>query len=272
MKTGIYYDISNEDYHNGEGVSKSQLDFIEECPGLYQWVKNAPIDNNKTTSLDMGSAFHCLLLEPDEFEKRFLVPKSINRQTKAGREEYAEMLNHALALNQILITNEEKQKLLLMRDSAMAHPLAKWIIEEPGYAEASVYWNDSDTDILCRCRPDKFIEKFNWVGDIKTSADIDRFYAHSYDYRYHVQDSFYSDGIQHLSGNIPTFVFLVVSTTINCGRYPVKTFVLDEIAKDIGRKNYKTNLITLKKCLEENSFPALQTLSLPDWAKELKND
>lgn len=129
MKSDIYYHISNEDYHNGEGVSKSQLDFIEECSGLYQWVKNAPIDNNKTTSLNICSAFHCLLLEPDEFEKRFLIPKSTNRQTKAGRKEYAEILNHALALNQILITNEVKQKLLLMRDSAMAYSLAKWIMK-----------------------------------------------------------------------------------------------------------------------------------------------
>lgn len=65
---------------------------------------------------------------------------------------------------------------------------------------------------------------------------------------------------------------MVVSTTLNCGRYPVKTFVLDETDKDIGRKNYKTNLITLKKCLDENSFPALQKLLLPSWVMELRND
>lgn len=272
MKQGIYYNISNEDYHNGEGVSKSQLDFIAECPALYQWVKNAPVDKSKTTSLDIGSAFHCLLLEPDEFKKRFIVPKPINLRTNAGKAEYQELIHEAEINNQTIITNEDYTKLLLMRDSAMAHPLAKWIIEAQGHAESSIYWNDSDTDILCRCRPDKFIEEFNWVGDIKTSADIDRFYAHSYEYRYHVQDSFYSDGIQSLVGEKPAFVFVVVSTTINCGRYPVKTFDLDKVAKHIGHQTYKSNLLTLKQCLDDNDYPALQTLSLPYWAKELNND
>ncbi|OCG39758.1 PD-(D/E)XK nuclease-like domain-containing protein [Gilliamella sp. Bif1-4] len=272
MKQGIYYDISNEDYHNGAGISKSQLDFIEESPALYQWVKNAPVDKSKMSSLDMGTAFHCLLLEPEEFKKRFIIPKPINLRTNAGKAEYQELLKEAKESNQAIITNEDYRKLLLMRDSAMAHPLAKWIIEERGYTESSIYWNDIDTDILCRCRPDKFIEKFNWVADIKTSADIDRFYAHSYDYRYHVQDSFYSDGVQSITGEKPTFVFLVVSTTINCGRYPVKTFILDEAAKNIGRQAYKANLFRFKQCTEDNNFPALQTLSLPYWAKELKNE
>lgn len=272
MESGIYLDISNEDYHNGEGVSKSQLDFINECPALYKWVKSAPVDNSKTGSLDMGSAFHCLMLEPDEFNKRFLVPKPINRMTKAGKEEYAEMLKLADELGQTLITNEEHAKLMLMRDSTMAHPLARWIIEADGRAEASIYWTDEDTGIKCRCRPDKYIEKFNWIGDIKTSADINRFSYHAYDYRYHVQDSFYSDGVKSLVGELPPFVFVVTSTTINCGRYPVKTFNLDEIAKNIGRHTYKSDLLTLKQCIDDNEFPALQTLSLPYFAKELKND
>lgn len=272
MKPGIYYDISNEDYHGGKGVSKSQLDYLAECPALYKWVKNAPVDDDKTGALDIGTAFHCLLLEPDEFSKRFLVPKPINRMTKAGKEEYAEMIKRADDLGQVLITAEENKKLLLMRDSALAHPIAKWLIECDGKTESSIYWRDSDTDILCRCRPDKFIEEFNWIGDVKTSADITRFRAHSYDYRYHVQDPFYSDGVKTITGSNPVFVFLVVSTVINCGRYPVQTIVLDDIAKDAGRNEYKRNLQTLLECERTTEFPGLQTISLPYWAKELKND
>lgn len=37
MKPGIYYDLSNEAYHAGPGVCKSQLDDIALNPAVYLW-------------------------------------------------------------------------------------------------------------------------------------------------------------------------------------------------------------------------------------------
>lgn len=68
MKQGIYHDISNQEYHAGPGVSKSQLDDIGINPAIYQWRKDAPVDEQKLSALNMGTALHCALLEPDEFK------------------------------------------------------------------------------------------------------------------------------------------------------------------------------------------------------------
>ncbi|EBA5054340.1 RecE family exodeoxyribonuclease, partial [Salmonella enterica subsp. enterica serovar Cerro] len=194
IQPGIYYDIPNEAYHAGPGVSKSQLDDIADTPAIYLWRKNAPVDTEKTKSLDTGTAFHCRVLEPEEFSKRFIIAPEFNRRTSAGKEEEKTFLEECARTGRTVLTAEEGRKIELMYQSVMALPLGQWLVESGGYAESSVYWEDPETGILCRCRPDKIIPEFHWIMDVKTTADIQRFRTAYYDYRYHVQDAFYSDG------------------------------------------------------------------------------
>ncbi|EJJ4070612.1 exodeoxyribonuclease VIII [Salmonella enterica] len=271
IQPGIYYDIPNEAYHAGPGVSKSQLDDIADTPAIYLWRKNAPVDTEKTKSLDTGTAFHCRVLEPEEFSKRFIIAPEFNRRTSAGKEEEKTFLEECARTGRTVLTAEEGRKIELMYQSVMALPLGQWLVESAGYAESSVYWEDPETGILCRCRPDKIIPEFHWIMDVKTTADIQRFRTAYYDYRYHVQDAFYSDGYRAQFGEIPTFVFLVASTTTECGRYPVESFMMGEDAKLAGQREYRRNLQTLAECLNNDEWPAIKTLSLPRWAKENAN-
>ncbi|EPU1773225.1 exodeoxyribonuclease VIII [Escherichia coli] len=272
IEPGIYYGISNENYHAGPGVSKSQLDDIADTPALYLWRKNAPVDTTKTKTLDLGTAFHCRVLEPEEFSNRFIVAPEFNRRTNAGKEEEKAFLMECANTGKTVITAEEGRKIELMYQSVMALPLGQWLVESAGHAESSIYWEDPETGILCRCRPDKIIPEFHWIMDVKTTADIQRFKTAYYDYRYHVQDAFYSDGYEAQFGVLPTFVFLVASTTVECGRYPIEIFMMGEEAKLAGQQEYHRNLRTLADCLNTDEWPAIKTLSLPRWAKEYAND
>ncbi|EEQ2948601.1 exodeoxyribonuclease VIII [Escherichia coli] len=272
IEPGIYYGISNENYHAGPGVSKSQLDDIADTPALYLWRKNAPVDTTKTKTLDLGTAFHCRVLEPEEFSNRFIVAPEFNRRTNAGKEEEKAFLRECASTGKTVITAEEGRKIELMYQRVMALPLGQWLVESAGHAESSIYWEDPETGILCRCRPDKIIPEFHWIMDVKTTADIQRFKTAYYDYRYHVQDAFYSDGYEAQFGVLPTFVFLVASTTVECGRYPVEIFMMGEEAKLAGQQEYHRNLRTLADCLNTDEWPAIKTLSLPRWAKEYAND
>ncbi|MBD1555246.1 PD-(D/E)XK nuclease-like domain-containing protein, partial [Pseudomonas typographi] len=164
---------------------------------------------------------------------------------------------------------ETGRKLKLIRESVMAHPHARWLMEAQGDVEASIYWNDPTEGVLCRCRPDKAIPNMGWLVDVKTTADIGKFERSLYEYRYHVQDSFYTDGYAAHFGEEPqAFVFLVVSTSIECGKYPVRLFVLDFEGKAIGRTTYKRDLASYAECIRSNEWPAIETISLPYWAKE----
>lgn len=265
---GYYRELSNEAYHRGPGISKSQLDLLSRSPALLQWSKEAPEDEEKLKTLNLGDAVHAALLEPHRFVAEYAVgPANAPRNTKAGKEAW-EAFEAELG-ERTALTAEEGRKIELIRGSVMAHPHARWLIEAEGDAEASIYWNEASTGHLCRCRPDKAITRLGWLVDVKTTADIARFDRSVHEYRYHVQDAFYSDGYAAHFGEPPAgFVFLVVSTTIDCGRYPVRLFTLDEEAKAAGRTTYLRDMATYAECLATGEWSGLETLSLPYWAKE----
>lgn len=269
MQPGYYRDLSNEAYHGGEGVSKTQLDLIAKAPALFQWSKAAPEDPDKSKALDFGDATHAFLLEPHRFTAQYAVgPANAPRNTKAGKEAWEEF-EAALTGGQVVLTADQGKQLQLIRESVMAHPHARWLIETAGDVEASIYWNDEREGVLCRCRPDKAIPALGWLLDLKTTADMARFIRYFHEYRYHVQDSYYSDGYAAHFGEQPAaFVFLVVSTSIDCGKYPVRLFTMDAEAKAAGRAEYQHNLSTYADCLRNNEWPAIETLSLPYWAKD----
>ncbi len=120
IQPSIYYDIPNEAYHAGPGVSKSQLDDIADTPAIYLWRKNAPVDTEKTKTLDTGTAFHCRILEPEEFSKRFIIAPEFNRRTSAGKEEEKTFLEECARTGRTVLTAEEGRKIELMYQSVMA--------------------------------------------------------------------------------------------------------------------------------------------------------
>ena len=102
-------------------MSKSQLDMVAKNPALLQWINAAPVDTEKLKALDMGTALHCKLLEPEEFSKRFILAPEFNRRTTAGKEAEAAFLKDCEHTGKTVMDAEQGRKLQLMRDSVMAH-------------------------------------------------------------------------------------------------------------------------------------------------------
>lgn len=75
MEPGIYDNLTNAEYHGGAGISKSGLDLIAKSPAHYYHAVNAANDNERvpTSAQAFGTAFHSMLLEPEEFQKLYTV-------------------------------------------------------------------------------------------------------------------------------------------------------------------------------------------------------
>lgn len=267
MKPGIYYDISNEEYHSGEGVSKSQLDLIAKCPALVKWNAMAPEDEEKKDALIMGTALHCLLLEPQFFDERFAVMPKMNRTTKQGKVDYAKFMNERDQDGRIILLEEEERKLRLMQESTFAHPAAKILLDMDGHCEASIYWVDDETGLLCKIRPDKIINDKPIVVDVKKTGDMSRFSNSIDEYRYHVQAAMYMDGYRQHFGVTPTFIFIVVSEAISAGKYPVRVFILDEHDLSVGYEIYRNNLLTFSDCVNSDRWDGIEMIKRPEWAR-----
>ncbi|EAC1131270.1 exonuclease VIII [Salmonella enterica subsp. enterica] len=268
IQPGIYYDIPNEAYHAGPGVSKSQLDDIAVCPAFYQWRKSAPVDTEKTKALDMGTALHCRLLEPDEFKKRFIIAPEFNRRTTAGKEEEKAFLESCENSGKTVMTSEEGRKLELMYGSVMAHPGCRALLEAEGKTESSIYWKDTETGELCRIRPDKFLTNSPLILDVKKVADMSRFARHVEEFRYHVQAAMYCEGWKAYSGETPRFAFLAVSESIDCGKYPVHLYILEDEHHDIGYSLFRRDLNTYHECKSSNKWGwGFEVIERPYWAR-----
>lgn len=232
-------DMSNEDYHKSAGVSKSTLDMIARDVYAPQWAKKCPEDNEKLKTFDFGDAMHAICLEPERLELEFVKAPEFNLRTNQGKADKAAF--YAENEDKKILTADEHKKLHLMYESVMSHPQARALIEADGIAEGSYFWQDEQTGLECKCRPDKHITNQNLLVDIKTAPSLKKFCFSVDDYRYYVQDPWYCDGVKRFDGDA-RMEFLVIQKDIECGRYPVMVVKLPPEAIEFGRAVYRDDL------------------------------
>lgn len=264
---GIYYDLSNHDYHRDQSISKSGLDWIDKNPSQLIWSKNAPRDVEKEKPLDFGTAVHTLLLEPEKFNEQFVIAPELNLRTNVDKAKWAQFQEENT--DRTIMTFEENRKLQIMRKSVFAHPVARMIFEADGYNEASIFWQDKETEEMCRIRPDRAIN-FNGrpiIVDVKKVEGLDRFEKHVEEFRYYVQDAMYTDGYEQHFGVRPEFWFLCVSSSVSAGKYEVEVVELPDHWKEAGYKKYRENLQTYSYCRRNDDWLHIRELERPRWAK-----
>lgn len=284
------YDISNEEYHASNGISRSGLMSFNRTPFHYYSEYLDPNRLTREKSSDaaiMGNAFHTMILEPHEFDNRFAIKLDLLKLPKTpllrevGREEYDKAkLNHELfknkqdeMVNQFLISSEGKNvltqedlnKLNKMKSNVSNHPKASSLIQGAKY-EKSLYWTDPHTGLLCKCRPDIWQDCF--IGDIKTAANAGyrEFQRAFYSYGYHIQCAMIHEAFKNLFNILITdFVFIVVE---NSAPHAVAIYPLDKLSLQQSVEIFKNKLLEMKECFDKNVWPSYKTqiITLPNYA------
>ena len=248
---------SNADYHADPAVSASHLHAVAKSPYHY-WSryldpKRTPVE--PTAAMRLGSLVHCAVLEPEELQARYGVCGP--RNTKAGKEQAERMAADGIEA----VTQFDMVLALSMAVSVRVHPAAAALLAH-GKAEQSFWWDDRQTGLRCKCRPDWY--SGSTIVDLKTTTDASPagFARSVAAYRYHVQAQHY------LSGTFAErFVFVAVEKIYP---YAVGVYELDAAAMEHGEALRRRNLATIADCKAINEWPGygagIQPLSLPSWA------
>ena len=251
--------LSNEEYHSRPEISKSRLDRIHKS--IAHETQAAPQEEN--SAMRLGSALHHFVLENDAFSVNYATVNVKSRAAKMYKETVLENPNKTVILEL------ELTQIQYMADAITAHPFASTMLSGGGKAEYSYFWTDPQTGIRCKIRLD-YIQD-GWINDLKSTQDASptEFAKSAFNYRYHVQDAFYSDGFEATTGNKPNgFRFVCVEKT---APYNVAVYELDANAKQLGREAYRADLDKWARHIENpvewQGYPAeVQILSLPPWA------
>ena len=213
MKQGIVIE-SNKEYHGyREAISKSGLANMSLCPQYFKWCEENP--KEPTDDLIIGSAFHKIVLEPDDFENEFIVSPTFDRRTKEGKAAYNDFVEKVEDKALRVINQEQYEMICGMRDSILSNPYASALIK--GNVEQSFYFTDDLTGEQVKARPDVWrkVQDRVAITDLKSckSALPKDVAKDVVNYHYNLQDAMYRTAVNKVLGtpleNID-FVFIFV--------------------------------------------------------------
>ncbi len=270
----IIYDMPNAEYHAHDSISKSGLDKLAISPAHYKYYKEN--GTKETAALVFGRAIHTMVLEPEKSADEVIVMPDewlTKKECGISQEDQKEAFRHKHQHKAILNVDQMDTANGMLK-AIEAHAAARYILRKnKGKAEVSVFWQDEETSVDCRARFDWLLDN-DLICDLKSTgcAKPEIFDRSAFEYRYHVQAAFYMEGFRRAFGHEPAgFVFIAAEKE---APYPVCVFQATDDFIELGRREYRRDLLTYAECLRTGEYPAypdvqLMPLNLPKYAQKI---
>ena len=261
--------ISNKEYRQMEGISSTELKKLMKSPAHYKHWKDNPQED--TPALLFGRAAHKYILETYDFYNEFAVAPNCDRRTKDGKETWNKFV--AESDGKDVITQEQFEQIDEMRNVMLATPFVSKLIN--GEHEVSYFWNDEDTGLKCKVRPDSINHNLKVVVDYKTcdNAETQRFMKQAIDLGYDLQAYMYQQGVKENLGEEYLFVFIAQEKK---PPYAVNILQADNTFMASGKMIFNEMLNVYKQCLETGNWygylgfdSQINSLGVPKWIEQL---
>lgn len=263
MRSGIYTDISNNDYHADKDSYSSSLIKKMNVPALAKHYMSTPQEHKECFRI--GSAIHKFILEPKQFFDEFLLGIDTPRRSKDNKREWSDWFSdHGADGQEIvdapavtwngkfekqtgkhMVKPEEIEEIKLMSNAIANSPSSLALISD-GAAESSIYWKDDETGLNLRVRPDYLGKK---ICDLKSiaSADDRSIERAIKGMGYGISAAMYQDGVFQVTESYLDFVFLFIEKS---PPFLIREISLGEIEQEYYSSIYRGGVSALSKCLK----------------------
>ena len=258
--------MDSKKYHEMEGTSSTILKKIAQKSVLHA-IKE---ERSESAALDLGSALHCAVLEPEKYNVDFLIMPKIDGRTKEGKALKADY--EEKAKGKTLLNEEQDAQVKAMVQAIHAHEIANGMLTG-GEAEYSYFAKDPITGLLLKTRPD--YKNAGALIDLKTCQDASRegFIKACINFGYALQAAFYLDVYNLATGeSLTEFFFVAVESS---SPYAVACYKMGETEINVGREQYKKALKQLAefkkdetKILDFGYEKKIHEIQFPLWALE----
>lgn len=254
-------------YHDIPALNASGINAFYKSP-LHYWKQstfNPERERNEPTpAMVMGSLAHCLILEPESFDKEFILAPEINRRTNEGKAQW--LAFQGKAQGKLIVTPEQYNQAIDMRDAMFANKAVAKLLGN-GCSEQPVTWHRNGEGILCKAKLDYL--RSGLLVDYKTTKDasLKGFSRSLANYGYYRQMAWYMEAAEVAYGERPRGAVLIVqdkSLPQAIGIYALKEDALELGAQecDVAHQEISKRLVTGKW----EAYPEMiQEISLPFW-------
>ena len=267
-------DMTADEYHaatkRNEYTTSHRLNLFRKCPALYKKTIDGEIVEGDTAAFAFGRATHVYIIEGKEkFDAEYVVSDGPTNE-KTGKpygKLTAAYAKWAAEQPKPVVGTEDFAMLQKMREAVHAHIAASNLLME-GVAEGTIRtaWNGEPV----QARLDWFNPEQNYIVDLKTCNDIDRFRFDIRDFGYIEQMAFYAqcvmmarkDEVESEPQILPACWLVAVEkkepyrvAVVHIGASTIDDAIHGHMGGETWRDDADAMLLELRKCRETGVWP-----------------
>ncbi len=248
---GLYEDVPAEQYHAWPACSSSRLRHIGRSPAYAKWCADNP--KPSTPAMLRGTTIHSAVLEPHLFHTQYASWSGPSRNTKAGKEAWAEFQAENESKTIVPVVDYDIAR--KVSDAAWAHPVASVLLAD-ARRELSGVWMEDGTP--CKFRADA-VDDGSTLVDLKTTArvgsvgEIERWLVNN---GTHIQSAHYKRGLNACDVPVSEAIVIVANTE---SPHEVAVVRLTPDLLRCGEERRRRRMATYAECLQSGLWPAWPT-------------